>query len=500
MVAAFRHYLDDVFNNDVLKMNEPLSVDRYRQMFKDTNTHVKYVKPEKQGEERSRLVWGQCPTAPALVADLVPPAGNKNEKLSTKMIKEMGVNRKRLVIYPEERERKGSVEQKLPKLDGVLLIEYYNMKRADSANTIDSLPCENWTPVLMDVFQRFEDDMRMAPTRIHQLQAIARVIRRVHMLNIFTEGNTRVNIHLLLSHLLLKYRFGLPLGGKYRQEFERPQALDEMFQGGYTVEQIAQFLWIAQDFGRLSNNKADTILHQDSSKGNGPPGHHDANSDNKGSPSPKQDKNGGGDDKKDVHHKPESSGTDHGRISHNAGSGKETSVNHHHSGAKDPSKDTNTGPEQTDSSTQPKLVNPPASHVDHDSSGSLANQKNPKVDVSKTTNISHNGKRSHVFQNGSQTTITHNGTQSGINHSGSLTTIAHNDPSGKASTTPGNLVHVLVNHSDGSHTTVTHARGQTTIMHHNPSQPLLSSTASLSNPQHESSRRHASAGMRSTLS
>ena len=481
MTAAFRRFLDyDTSSSQIV-----LNMFNYRRIFEAISlkgTSTKYV-------ERGGTQNVQYPTAPLLAADLV------STTTDIAAVYEREIFGKRLTIQPIS-------DSKAPRVDQKYFTTWVKpyLKNGPQVN---SLGCGNWEPVLEDVFAKLQLDIDAAPTRIKQLEAIARAIRRIHMLHIFTDGNKSVNIHLLLPHLLLRYRFGLPIGGKYRHQFNNPEVLDELFQGGYTVEEIAQCLWIVQDFGLLSKTHADTILYDN--KGSSDSTHDNiSRGDHKRDAQPQSDspatnhskdhqqispgkdtvadhKHDGGDLKADV--QPNSpSGPDHSKDPHKPTPSKGAGANHNRKGVQDTPENAHADHKKTASSTPSKPTAPPTSHVTHTPAATSTNQKPRKVKVSSTTSILHNGKQSNISQNGSQTTITHDGTQSGTSHNGSQITITHT--TSDASNAPGEMIHTLVTHGDLSHTTITHAGGQTTIMHHNKAQSSLGTAASASHPQH----------------
>lgn len=98
------------------------------------------------------------------------------------------------------------------------------------------------------VFAYFHDSISQAKTRGQQLETIARTIRFLHMLHTWTDGCGRVNVQTLLPAMLMKYGFGLPLGGQFGQQID-PWAGTWMFNGGYSVQQMAKFLFVMQDYG-----------------------------------------------------------------------------------------------------------------------------------------------------------------------------------------------------------------------------------------------------------
>jgi hypothetical protein len=101
------------------------------------------------------------------------------------------------------------------------------------------------------VFELFVKEMGVARTRLDQLVAIARTIRNLHIMHAFTDGCGRTNVYLLLPAMLLRFGFGLPLGGANMGSVAA-EAQFFMFNGGYSVHEIAEYLWAYQDFGRMA--------------------------------------------------------------------------------------------------------------------------------------------------------------------------------------------------------------------------------------------------------
>ncbi|KAI1178970.1 hypothetical protein F4777DRAFT_42057 [Nemania sp. FL0916] len=98
------------------------------------------------------------------------------------------------------------------------------------------------------VFSNLQNALRAAVTRADQLRAIARAVRDLHVMHAFTNGCGRTNVHTLLPLLLLRYGFGLSLGGEFGGTVSK-KAMYMMFNGGYSIEQIAKWLFVVQDFG-----------------------------------------------------------------------------------------------------------------------------------------------------------------------------------------------------------------------------------------------------------
>lgn len=92
-------------------------------------------------------------------------------------------------------------------------------------------------------FERFRGEIGEARTQKAQLHAIAKLIRFLHVLHTFSDGNGRLNIHFMLPRLLLQYGFGLPLR---LGPCCAPGTLFGLFNGCFTLDQIVVFLWHAQ--------------------------------------------------------------------------------------------------------------------------------------------------------------------------------------------------------------------------------------------------------------
>jgi hypothetical protein len=92
-------------------------------------------------------------------------------------------------------------------------------------------------------FKKFQSEVTAADSKNGQLTAIARLIRTLHIIHYYPDGNGRLNVYLLLPRLLLEYGFGLPL--KLGTSCS-PDTLFGLFNGCFTLEQIVAFLWNAQ--------------------------------------------------------------------------------------------------------------------------------------------------------------------------------------------------------------------------------------------------------------
>jgi hypothetical protein len=99
-------------------------------------------------------------------------------------------------------------------------------------------------PILINLaFESFKAEINLAATRRMQLRAIARLIRILHVLHYWSDGNGRLHCYVLLPRLLLQYGFGPPLklGTSCVTD-----TLFGLFNGCFNLDQIVGFLWNAQ--------------------------------------------------------------------------------------------------------------------------------------------------------------------------------------------------------------------------------------------------------------
>ncbi|HEX8869887.1 MAG TPA: hypothetical protein VF821_29770, partial [Lentzea sp.] len=88
-------------------------------------------------------------------------------------------------------------------------------------------------PALVEAaFEKYYDDLRWATTDHDRLRTIARLVRTLHVLHAFGDGNGRLNVYLLLPRLLLANGF---------PPVVVPSA-SMLFSGGFTLDQIAAAL------------------------------------------------------------------------------------------------------------------------------------------------------------------------------------------------------------------------------------------------------------------
>ncbi|KAI1114218.1 hypothetical protein F5Y14DRAFT_415059 [Nemania sp. NC0429] len=112
------------------------------------------------------------------------------------------------------------------------------------------------------------------------LKSIVKMLRTIHIIHPKGDGMGRTNWGTLLPLVLTKYGFGLPLGGKYGTpdakiapdfvDMSTAQdscidrgAMNFMFSGGYTIDEITDFLWLMQDHGLEARKRGEpTALFQ----------------------------------------------------------------------------------------------------------------------------------------------------------------------------------------------------------------------------------------------
>ncbi|MFI9005897.1 hypothetical protein ACIGNX_01530 [Actinosynnema sp. NPDC053489] len=118
----------------------------------------------------------------------------------------------------------------------------------DPTSTRNKVIMTNYTageaPALIDtVLDTYYRDTADARTDHERLRAIARVVRASHIIHAFQDGNRRLNVHLLLPRLLLEQGF---------QPVVLPE-MAELFQGGFSLDQIATALHRGQDLDLTSD-------------------------------------------------------------------------------------------------------------------------------------------------------------------------------------------------------------------------------------------------------
>lgn len=76
-------------------------------------------------------------------------------------------------------------------------------------------------------FDRFYGEVKKASDGSNQaLRAITRLVRALHVMHTYADGNGRTNIHTILPMLLLQYGFTPVV----------PDNMSELFSGSYTVD------------------------------------------------------------------------------------------------------------------------------------------------------------------------------------------------------------------------------------------------------------------------
>jgi len=96
------------------------------------------------------------------------------------------------------------------------------------------------TGALVDeVFDRMYAELAAADTDNDRLIAIARAVRALHVLHPYLDGNGRLNVFVLLPHLLMRHGFRPMYVGDNDTQREILLAMGALFNGGYTLDQIA---------------------------------------------------------------------------------------------------------------------------------------------------------------------------------------------------------------------------------------------------------------------
>jgi hypothetical protein len=87
------------------------------------------------------------------------------------------------------------------------------------------------------VFDRYYQDMNQASTEHEQLRAIGRVVRTLHVIHPFNDGNGRLNVYVLLPRLLQVNGFRPVIA----------PSMAHLFSGGFSLDHIARALRWGQD-------------------------------------------------------------------------------------------------------------------------------------------------------------------------------------------------------------------------------------------------------------
>ncbi len=107
------------------------------------------------------------------------------------------------------------------------------VKEENGHLSIKAIGSSQDVPVVVEnVFKAFYQDIEHARSDFSRLRAISRVVRNLHIVHPFSDGNGRLNIYLLLPRLLLEHGF-------------KPAVLPSMahlFSGGYSLDQMAAAL------------------------------------------------------------------------------------------------------------------------------------------------------------------------------------------------------------------------------------------------------------------
>lgn len=131
---------------------------------------------------------------------------------------------------------------------------YSTRARADKTHFLPMANGDRLQKGVDFVFQRFSTEVTASRTRLAQLEAIARAVRALHIMHTFTDACGRTNVFLLLPAMLLRFGFGLSLGGGLFGESELsfpPDTMFSLFNGGFSIDTIAKVLFVLQDHGLM---------------------------------------------------------------------------------------------------------------------------------------------------------------------------------------------------------------------------------------------------------
>lgn len=95
-----------------------------------------------------------------------------------------------------------------------------------------------------EVFDRYYEKLGTARSPKEKLKAIAWAVRTLHIIHSYADTNRRQNVHVLLHRLLMAANFNPVI---YKD-------MDELFQGGRSLEEIANALESGQGMDLLSNS------------------------------------------------------------------------------------------------------------------------------------------------------------------------------------------------------------------------------------------------------
>jgi hypothetical protein len=147
-----------------------------------------------------------------------------------------------LMADTEERDRRELMGEPAPLT--VVTIDRRGGSRVATNYSADDVPA------LVDaVFRTFHAEIRNADSDVHRLVAIARLVRTLHVLHLFQDGNGRLNVFTLLPRLLMEYGFGPTLGSDADFRRRVVNEISALFNGGFSAEEIAVALWEGQYTG-----------------------------------------------------------------------------------------------------------------------------------------------------------------------------------------------------------------------------------------------------------
>jgi hypothetical protein len=118
--------------------------------------------------------------------------------------------------------------------------------RGDSAVAETQYGARDTGALVNEVFARMYSELAAASSDHDRMVAIARTVRTLHVLHPYLDGNGRLNVFILLPHLLMRHGFRPMYIGETPQQREILLAMGALFNGGYTVEQIATAIRMLQ--------------------------------------------------------------------------------------------------------------------------------------------------------------------------------------------------------------------------------------------------------------
>jgi hypothetical protein len=99
------------------------------------------------------------------------------------------------------------------------------------------------------IFNQLYADLEAAGNDHARMIAIARAIRNLHVLHPYTDANGRLNVFILLPHFLMQQGFRPMYIGDSPEQREILRSMGGLFNGGYSLEQIATAIRMFQRNG-----------------------------------------------------------------------------------------------------------------------------------------------------------------------------------------------------------------------------------------------------------